>query len=111
MQTLLTLQDLSNFLFIFVFNFIGSYTHEFWLIYSGKSCKFSSGKVFMSAITMSITIFSASETILEKMSPKMFIGFNFLFGILSYEITMRIQSLNGIIKLVDDFNKFKSGKK
>lgn len=95
-----TVQMVIEFLIIFVSNFAGSYTNDFLTIIQKKNCGIRYNKVLISAFGMAILSWAGSEIALAHMSSKLYIGLNFLLGLMSYSIITQLNSIEGLIKFI-----------
>jgi len=95
-----TVQMIIEFLIIFVSNFAGSYTNDFLTIVQKKNSRIRYNKVLISALGMAILSWAGSEIALTHMSSKLYIGLNFLFGLMSYSILSQLNSIEGLIKFI-----------
>lgn len=67
--------------------------------------------ILLSSLVVSILIWSVSDYALDRINLKLFFGLTVIFGMLSYEITNKLTSINGIKSLIEDYREFKRGKK
>lgn len=106
MELMLTTQAIIEFLVLFVFSFFGSYTQDFLTILNKKNSKIRYCKVLVSALGMAILTWAASDIALTHVSSKVYMGINFLLGLMSYSIITQINSFEGLFKLLKTIKAF-----
>jgi glucose-6-phosphate-specific signal transduction histidine kinase len=95
------LQQLIIFVVIFTICTVGAIAKDVFDGFRGK---------LLSSLVVSILLWSSSEWFLSKMDLKLFFGVTVLLGMLSYEITGRLTSIDGLKTLIKDWKEFR-GKK
>lgn len=65
--------------------------------------------IILSALVLSILIWSISDWILNKLgiSIKVFFGVTVVLGMLSYEITSKLTTIDGVKSLIDDYLEYR----
>lgn len=108
MEQELTAQKIIEFLIIFVLNFVGSYAKDFLdMVKKKNSChKIQYNKVLISAFGMAILSWAGSDIALKHISSKVFMGVNFLLGLMSYSILTQINTLEGLMKFAKTLKAF-----
>lgn len=94
------INELAQFLLIYIFCMLGSYIHEFFVVYNkrNKKKKINTKKFMITALLVAVAIFSISDYI--KLEMKTFAGLCFFVGILSEEITHMFMTLDGWLKII-----------
>ncbi len=92
---------------IFFFSFIGSFTKVYLKLLQfkgGEKHKFKLNlmEVLLSTFTATVIVFAFSDYILVHVSIRGLVMVAFIFGLLGFELLVRVSSINGIFKFLSD---------
>lgn len=101
------LQQLIMFILILVICSVGAITKDMFDGFRGK-IKINLKVILLSSLVVSILLWSVSDWILKQLDLKLFLGLTIILGMLSYEITSKLTTIDGIKSLIKDYKDFKN---
>lgn len=93
------ISNLMGFLLILILSLLGAIVKDTYNTLTEKDTKVKISRIFISTIVSSIILFSLSDFILSKITPKQFILPCFIGGMLGFEILGKIKDLGFWIKV------------
>jgi uncharacterized membrane-anchored protein len=111
-QEVFNLQQLIMFLVIFSICIVGAVAKDVMDGFAGK-VRIQLKAIILSALVLSILIWSVSDWVLNKLgiSIKVFFGVTVILGMLSYEITSKLTTIDGVKSLLDDYMEYRKKRK
>lgn len=97
--------DLMNFLFIFIFSFLGAIIKDTYETLTGQEPKVKVQRIMVSSIVSCVILFSLSDFILAKLSMKEFILPCFIGGVVGFEVFGKINKVSFWYEIIK--NRFK----
>ena len=93
------ISNLMYFLLIIIFSLLGAIVKDTYNTLTEKDTKVKISRILVSTIVSSIILFSLSDTILSKITPKQFILPCFIGGMIGFELLGKIKDLGFWIKI------------
>lgn len=100
------LEQLIVFVVIFFICSVGAIARDVFDGFKGK-VRINVKVILLSSLVVSILLWCTSDFFLDRIDLKLFFGLTVILGMLSYEITGKLTSINGIKSLIKDYIDFK----
>ena len=105
---LITTDDLLLFTYIHLFCFLGAFSKDILDIFLDRIPKVLIFKVLISTLCVTVLLYGLSDLLLNKLSYRLFTTVCFVFGIVSFELSVNYNNINkikGLIKEIYKINK------